>query len=85
MTDIERKSFAGVKNPQMLPEYVVGQILPQYFLYKIDNSLISSQFLIFNFLKDSSTREQTSEYNGYCTVKSRVGGNPLLPETKILF
>ena len=85
ITDTDRKSFTGVKNPQMSPEYAVGQMLPQDFLYKIDNSLISSQFLIFNFLKDSLTREQTPDYSGYCTAKARVDGSPLLPQTKLLF
>ena len=39
----------------------------------------------FKFIKATLTQSNVPNYNGFCTAESRIGGKPLLPETKILY
>ena len=48
-------------------------------------SLECSKVTNFKFIKDSLTKNDVPDYNGYCTAEARIDGKPLLPQTKILY
>ena len=48
-------------------------------------SLKCSKDTNFKFKKATLTQSNVPDYNGFCTAESRIGGKPLLPETKILY
>ena len=59
--------------------------MPLKALCKIACSLELSKVTDFKFIKDFLTKNHVPDYNGYCTAEARIGGKPLLPETKILY
>ena len=44
-----------------------------------------SKALDFNFIKDSLTKDNVPDYNGYCTAQARTDRKPVQPETNILY
>ena len=83
--ETNKKTFLGVKNPEISEQFVSSGVLPLKVLSKMALSLTSSKVTDFKFIKASLTQNNVPDYNGYCTAEARISGKPLLPETKILY
>ena len=90
LTDLQidetnKKTFVGVRNPEISKVFVSSGVLPLKVLSKMVCSLECSKVTNFKFIKDSLTKNDVPDYNGYCTAEARIDGKPLLPQTKILY
>ena len=83
--ETNKKTFLGVKNPEISKQFVSNGVLPLKVLSKMACSLKCSKVTDFKFIKASLTQNNVPDYNGYCTEEARISGRPLLPETKILY